>query len=82
MSAIRLVRLAVGSIRKNTMRSFLTMLGIIIGVAAVIGGLGASRAWDVPAGPAIVVAGLGLFLASLAVPARFSGDDGSARGTA
>ena len=54
----------------------------LIGVAAVIGGLGASRAWDVPAGPAIVVAGLGLFLASLAVPASFSGDDGSARGTA
>ena len=36
MSTIRLVRVALDSIRKSTLRSFLTMLGIIIGVAAVI----------------------------------------------
>ena len=39
----------------------------VIGSLAVVAGLGASRAWDVPAGPAIVVAGLALFVASLVV---------------
>ena len=36
MSTFKLIRVALESIRKSTMRSFLTMLGIIIGVAAVI----------------------------------------------
>jgi putative ABC transport system permease protein len=36
MSTVSLVRVALDSIRKSTLRSFLTMLGIIIGVAAVI----------------------------------------------
>ncbi len=39
----------------------------LVGTASVACGLGASRTWDVPAGPAIVVAGLVLFLVSLAV---------------
>src|SRR5258706_7312043 len=36
MKTITLVRLATQAIRKNKMRATLTMLGIIIGVAAVI----------------------------------------------
>jgi putative ABC transport system permease protein len=36
MNASRLVRMATDSVLKNKLRSFLTMLGIIIGVAAVI----------------------------------------------
>ena len=36
MRASTLIRLAVRSIRRNTMRTLLTMLGIIIGVAAVL----------------------------------------------
>jgi putative ABC transport system permease protein len=36
MRAKRLIGMALGSIRKNTMRTLLTMLGIIIGVGAVL----------------------------------------------
>jgi zinc transport system permease protein len=36
-----------------------------IGVVAVIGGLFGSLEWDTPAGPSIVVAALGLFIASI-----------------
>ena len=42
----------------------------LVGVVAVAGGLGASFAADVPAGPAIVIAATGLFAASLALPPK------------
>lgn len=48
-------------------------MGIIaafIGAVAVLGGLGASRQWDTPSGPSIVVAALVLFAVSLILPAR------------
>jgi len=35
---------------------------VLVGVLAVLGGLGGSLAWDIPAGPSIVVAGLVLFV--------------------
>ena len=41
-----------------------------IGAAAVAAGLFGSMEWDLPAGPAIVVAATAAFLASLLVPAR------------
>ena len=41
-----------------------------IGVVAVVGGLFASLQWDVPAGPAIVLAASAIFATSLAVPIR------------
>jgi len=41
-----------------------------IGVIAVVGGLEASRQWDTPSGPSIVVAALVLFAISLILPAR------------
>lgn len=40
-------------------------LAVIFGVAAVAGGLGASYAWDTPAGPSVVVAGAAIFAVSL-----------------
>ena len=36
-------------------------IGAVLGVASVIGGLFVARAWDVPSGPAIVVAAFGFF---------------------
>lgn len=36
MKLINLIKIAIASIKRNKMRSFLTMLGIVIGVAAVI----------------------------------------------
>ncbi len=36
MKLINLIKIAIAAIRRNKMRSFLTMLGIVIGVAAVI----------------------------------------------
>src|SRR5687768_5629402 len=36
MKLINLIRIAIRALRRNKMRAFLTMLGIIIGVAAVI----------------------------------------------
>jgi putative ABC transport system permease protein len=36
MKIINLIKIAIAAIRRNKMRSFLTMLGIVIGVAAVI----------------------------------------------
>lgn len=46
------------------------MAGIsaLVGAIAVIGGLIASRQWDTPSGPSIVVAALALFLVGLVVP--------------
>lgn len=40
-------------------------IAILVGVLAVIGGLGGSLQWDTPSGPSIVVAALGLFIISL-----------------
>lgn len=42
----------------------------LAGVLAVSGGLGASWRWDIPAGPAIVVAAAALFAVSAVVPRR------------
>lgn len=53
----------------------------LIGMAAVVSGLGASRTWDVPAGPAVVVAGLVLFLLSLGVSAIGAGRRSATDGT-
>lgn len=41
---------------------------VAIGVLASAGGLGASAAFDTPAGPSIVTAALGVYLVSLAWP--------------
>jgi zinc transport system permease protein len=41
-------------------------LAALAGALAVLGGLGASLAWDTPAGPSIVVAATALFVLSLA----------------
>jgi zinc transport system permease protein len=45
-------------------------LAAVIGCLAVTGGLGGALLWDLPSGPAIVVAAAALFLAGLAVPIR------------
>jgi zinc transport system permease protein len=42
----------------------------LLGVASVIGGLFGSLQWDLPSGPAIVVAALAIFFASLLAPNR------------
>lgn len=42
----------------------MAILASLIGAASVAGGLGASLAWDSPAGPSIVVAALALFVAA------------------
>ncbi len=43
----------------------MAMLSVVIGIAAVIGGLFGSLEWDSPAGPSIVVAALLLFIVSI-----------------
>ena len=43
----------------------MAVLAVLIGVAAVVGGLYGSLAWDTPSGPSIVVAAMLLFLLSL-----------------
>lgn len=43
----------------------MAVLASLVGVLAVLGGLGASLAWDTPSGPSIVVAALVLFVLSL-----------------
>ena len=43
---------------------------VIAGALAVAGGIGASFAWDLPSGPAIVMAAAFLFAASLFTRAR------------
>ena len=45
-------------------------LGIVAGCLAVMGGLGGALVWDLPSGPAIVVAAAILFLMALVVPLR------------
>ena len=45
----------------------------LVGCGAVAAGLGASLAWDTPAGPSIVVSAAGLFAVSLVVPGRLAG---------
>ncbi|NFV80383.1 iron chelate uptake ABC transporter family permease subunit [Magnetospirillum aberrantis] len=45
-------------------------LAVLVGAAAVVLGLGASWRFDTPSGPSVVVAALGVFLASRAVPGR------------
>lgn len=46
----------------------MAVLASAIGALAVVGGLYGSLGYDTPSGPSIVVAALGLFLVSLAVP--------------
>lgn len=45
-------------------------LAVLVGAAAVVLGLGASWRFDTPSGPSVVVAALGVFLASRVVPGR------------
>lgn len=45
----------------------MALVAALLGVVAVIGGLRLSLVYDTPSGPSIVVAALGLFLASLAL---------------
>ena len=45
-------------------------LAVLVGGAAVVLGLGASWRFDTPSGPSVVVAALGVFLASRVVPGR------------
>jgi len=45
-------------------------LAALAGVLAVAGGLGASYQWDLPTGPAIVLAAFALFILSLAATSR------------
>ena len=51
----------------------MAVLAIIVGIAAVIGGLYGSLAWDTPSGPSIVVAALLLFLLSVSPLAIYIG---------
>ena len=46
----------------------MAVLAALIGCVAVVLGLGGSARWDLPTGPAIVVAAAGLFLLGFAVP--------------
>lgn len=50
----------------------MAVLASALGAAAVIGGLGASLAWDSPSGPSIVVAALALFIVGLIVTALYA----------
>lgn len=53
----------------------MALISSLLGCAAVIGGLYASRIWDTPSGPSIVVAALLIFLASLLPGLRISRAD-------
>ncbi|MGQ9364855.1 zinc ABC transporter permease subunit ZnuB [Azospirillum sp. ST 5-10] len=48
----------------------MAVLASLIGMAAVVGGMLASLAWDLPGGPSVVVTAAALFLASALVPVR------------
>ncbi|HSR56279.1 MAG TPA: metal ABC transporter permease [Alphaproteobacteria bacterium] len=48
---------------------FMAVMAAVLGCIAVGLGMGGSAQWDLPTGPAIVVAAAGLFLLGLAVPA-------------
>jgi zinc transport system permease protein len=43
----------------------MAVLAMVLGIASVVGGLGASLRWDSPSGPSIVVAATALFVLSL-----------------
>jgi zinc transport system permease protein len=47
----------------------MAMVATLIALVSVAAGLAASLQWDTPAGPSIVVAATGLFIASRAIPA-------------
>ena len=51
----------------------MALLAAAAGGVAVTGGLGASLAWDTPAGPSIVVVSTLLFAAALACPVKLRG---------
>lgn len=46
----------------------MAVIAALFGVIAVVGGLLASRTWDTPSGPSIVVAALALFIVSILIP--------------
>jgi zinc transport system permease protein len=50
----------------------MAMLAALAGTVAVLAGIAASLTWDVPTGPAIVLAAGGLFAISSALPRRFA----------
>jgi zinc transport system permease protein len=50
----------------------MAMLAALAGTVAVLAGIAASLTWDVPTGPAIVLAAGGLFAISAALPRRFA----------
>jgi zinc transport system permease protein len=50
----------------------MAMLAGLAGTVAVLAGIAASLTWDVPTGPAIVLAAGGLFAISAALPRRFA----------
>jgi zinc transport system permease protein len=51
----------------------MAVLASALGSLAVLGGLGASLAWDTPSGPSVVVAAAALFVVTLALEAAWRG---------
>jgi zinc transport system permease protein len=50
----------------------MAMLGALAGAIAVVAGIAASLTWDLPTGPAIVLAAAALFAVSATLPRRFA----------